>query len=229
MDYFNRKYIFQPLIFRGHVSFPRSIYVKLDFFGRKGLFHLVGGSEMFPTKITRGEGDNFGLADVRVFLRGFWQRIFCFGSDVKRTFYYCWWLNVLMFFGALGVSWFLWHVSWTLCIYEAFGKHHHCLGTSTLERFLASGCLGGLGMGAFWVGEGYYLRCFSSQDSNHRLGILQFYWVILRSLQTFICHCYHFIEGKHHKVLDVLSFVHYFLLNIFWWIYQNIWNLNPYL
>ena len=38
--------------------------MKLDFFGRKGLFHLVGGSEFFPTKITRGEGDNFGLADV---------------------------------------------------------------------------------------------------------------------------------------------------------------------
>ena len=26
MDYFNRKYIFQPLIFRGHVSFPGSIF-----------------------------------------------------------------------------------------------------------------------------------------------------------------------------------------------------------
>ena len=26
MDYFNRKYIFQPLIFRGHVGFPGSIF-----------------------------------------------------------------------------------------------------------------------------------------------------------------------------------------------------------
>ena len=29
-DYFNRKYIFQPLIFRGHVSFPGSRYFNVS-------------------------------------------------------------------------------------------------------------------------------------------------------------------------------------------------------
>ena len=42
--------------------------------------------------------------------------------------------------------------------YEAFGKHHHCLGTFTLERFLASR----------WVGV---LGASPSQEYNHPLGI----------------------------------------------------------
>ena len=37
MDYFNRKYIFQPLIFRGHVSFPGSTCF---FFSRKSILEL---------------------------------------------------------------------------------------------------------------------------------------------------------------------------------------------
>ena len=44
-DYFNRKYIFQPLIFRGHVSFPGSksnLPKSRASFGR-GLRNLLGG------------------------------------------------------------------------------------------------------------------------------------------------------------------------------------------
>ena len=44
-------------------------------------------------------------------------------------------------------------------------------------------------MGAFWVGEGYYLRCFSSQGIPQNLDLP----LILGG------------EGEHHKVLDVLS------------------------
>ena len=37
-DYFNRKYIFQPLVFRGHVSFSGSIFQNVGHNGKKGPF-----------------------------------------------------------------------------------------------------------------------------------------------------------------------------------------------